>query len=153
MRALIVEDNPKKRDALSDYYSREFPQDDLGQSSALISGLRAARDQKPDLIMLDMTLPNYSAEENPGVHAELMPFAGREFIFRINRMNFSTKIIIVSMFETFGVAPRLITLESLDKDLREKYSRVYAGAIHYSPANAEWRLAIKQTRESLGERQ
>ncbi|AAB91730.1 conserved response regulator receiver protein of 17.3 kDa (plasmid) [Sinorhizobium fredii NGR234] len=149
MKTLIVEDNPKKRASLVEYYSSEFPSDDLEVTSALISGLRVARDTKPEFIILDMTLPNYSPDENKGSRIELMPFAGREFVMRVNRMSIKTKVIIVSMFETFGVAPRLITLNSLDAELRDRYPNVFVEAVHYSQAQADWKTAIKNARLSL----
>ncbi|MFK4259747.1 response regulator [Agrobacterium tumefaciens] len=149
MKTLIVEDNPKKRASLVEYYSSEFPADELDVTSALISGLRVARDTKPEFIILDMTLPNYAPDESKGSRIELMPFAGREFVMRINRMSFATKVVIVSMFETFDIAPRLITLNSLDAELRERYPRVFVQAVHYSSGQAEWKTTIKDVRMSL----
>lgn len=149
MKALIVEDNPKKRASLLEYYSSEFPSDQIEVASALISGLRLARDSEPEFIILDMTLPNYSPDENKGLRIELLPFAGREFVMRLNRMAIKTKVVIVSMFETFGVAPRLITLNSLDAELRERYPNIFVQAVHYSPSQPDWKMAIKNVRLSL----
>lgn len=149
MQTLIVEDNPKKRASLVEYYSSEFPDDSLQVTSALISGLRVARDKKPDFIILDMTLPNYSPDESKGSRIELMPFAGREFVMRVNRMAIKTKVVIVSMFETFDIAPKLITLSSLDAELRDRYPKIFAKAVHYSAGQAEWKMAIKEVRLSL----
>lgn len=149
MRTLFVEDNPKKREHLTAFYEAEFSQDITREATALISGLRLAREFQPQLIILDMTLPNYSVEDSKGVPSELLPFAGKEFVMRVNRMGFQTSIIIVSMFETFGIAPRLITLSSLDEELKQKYPRVYIRAVHYSPSEADWKIAIKEARTGL----
>ncbi|MER9656277.1 hypothetical protein NKJ26_22750 [Mesorhizobium sp. M0152] len=149
MRTLFVEDNPRKREQLVAFYEAEFGQDTTLQATALISGLRLAREFAPGLIVLDMTLPNYSAEDSKGAPTELLPFAGKEFVMRINRMGFQTRIIIVSMFETFGMAPRLITLSSLDEELRTRYPRIYMRAVHYNPSQVDWKVAIKETRAGL----
>lgn len=149
MKTLIVEDNPKKRASLIEYYTSEFPKDELHVTSALISGLRIARDTRPEFIILDMTLPNYAPDEIKGSRIELMPFAGREFVMRVNRMSFETQVVIVSMFETFDIAPRLITLNSLDAELRERYPKVFVQAVHYSSSQVDWKTTIKNVRLSL----
>lgn len=151
MRTLFVEDNPRKREHLLSFYEAEFGQDTVRYATALISGLRLAREFEPNLIILDMTLPNYSTEESKGAPAELLPFAGKEFVMRIHRMGFPTRIVIVSMFETFGIAPRLITLSSLDEELKSRYPRIYTRAVHYSPSDVDWQIGIKEARAGLEE--
>ena len=151
MIVLVVEDNPSKRASLIDFYRSEYADDTVLTAASLISGLRTARDNSPDLIILDMTLPNYTSDENKPTTGELLPFAGREFIMRINRMGIATKIVIVSMFETFGVAPRFMTLSGLDDELRERYPKIFLGAVHYSLSQGDWKTSIKSARASLGE--
>ncbi|MBK1794101.1 hypothetical protein JHL21_06265 [Devosia sp. WQ 349] len=149
MRALFVEDNPKKREQLISFYEAEFPSDEVTQASALIPGLRLAREIRPELVVLDMTLPNYSVADSKGSPVELLPFAGKEFVMRINRMNIDVKVIIVSMFETFGTLPNLITLNSIDAELRNRFPRVYIRAVHYNPSQPEWKIAIRDVRLDL----
>jgi DNA-binding NarL/FixJ family response regulator len=149
VRTLFVEDNPKKREQLIGFYEAEFPSDEITQATALIPGLRLAREIKPELIVLDMTLPNYSVEDSKGAPVELLPFAGKEFVMRVSRMKIDVKVIIVSMFETFGILPNLITLNSLDAELRSRFPGVYIRAVHYNPSQPEWKSAIRDARVSL----
>ncbi|ATG36761.1 Response regulator of citrate/malate metabolism [Phaeobacter piscinae] len=144
MKVLLVEDNLGKRAAISKFLSKKFPEDVLEEADSLIVGLRLARDHRPDFILLDMSLPNHPSK-NRGAHAaDMRPFAGTEFLRRVKRMKFPTKVLIVSMFETFGVAPNLTTLQGLSQDMAEKYPEIYLSAIHYSTSDDEWQVQVKK---------
>lgn len=149
MKILLVEDHLAKRMAIKDFVLKEFPDDTLEEADCLIHGLRKARDLEPDYILLDMSLPNYPSKDRGTRATDMRPFAGTEFLRRIRRMNFDTKVLIVSMFETFGVAPSLITLNGLDEEMSERYPDIYLSAIHYATSNDEWQSHIKKFHSAI----
>lgn len=149
MKILLVEDNPAKRAAISSFLSKEFPEDTLEEADSLILGLRFARDFEPDFILLDMSLPNHPPKDRGSHATDMRPFAGTEFLRRLKRMKFPTKVLIVSMFETFGVAPNLTTLQGLSQEMAEKYPEIYLSAIHYSTSDDEWQTHVKKFHQSI----
>lgn len=149
MKTLLVEDNFNKRKYISEFYSREFPNDDFACEDSLIGGLRHARDIEPDLILLDMSLPYHSSGMQGSGTADMKAFAGKEFLRRVRRMGFDTKILVVSMFETFGLAPEITTLTDLDVEMRKKYPEIYVGSVHFSPTDESWQESIREFRLSM----
>ncbi|KRS12060.1 response regulator transcription factor [Roseovarius indicus] len=149
MRTLLVEDNFNKRKSISEFYAREFPKDELFSEDSLIGGLRHARDSHPNLILLDMSLPYHSSGKQGAGTADMRAFAGKEFLRRVRRMRFDTKVLVVSMFETFGLAPNITTLTDLDAEMKDKYPQLYFGAVHFSPTDENWQESIREFRLSM----
>ena len=149
MKILLVEDNPAKRAAIREFVHQEFPQDSLSEADSFILGLRHARDSEPDLILLDMSLPHHSSTDRGTRATDMRPFAGADFLKRVNRMKFKIKVLVVSMFETFGVAPNLTTLHGIDEDLSNRYPEIYMSAIHYSTSNDIWQSQLREFHNSV----
>jgi CheY-like chemotaxis protein len=149
MKILLVEDNPAKKAAIGEFVLQEFPQDSLSEADSFILGLRRARDSEPDLILLDMSLPHHSSADRGTRATDMRPFAGADFLKRINRMKFKTKVLVVSMFETFGVAPNLTTLHGLNQELSDRYPDIYMSAIHYSTSNYVWQSQLREFHSSV----
>lgn len=151
MRVLLVEDNPNKRNAIVDFYESAFPEDDLATADSLIGGLRLARDLRPNIVLLDMSLPSRTAAALGASASTTQAFAGKEFLWRVKRMNFKTQVILVSMFETFGVSPNITTLTDLDNEMRERYPNLYVSFVHYSPSDDRWQTEIADLRKKMEE--
>lgn len=149
MNILLVEDNPAKRAAIKEFVHKEFERDSLSEADSFILGLRHARDNKPDLILLDMSLPHHSSSHRGTRATDMRPFAGADFLKRVNRMRFRTKVLVISMFETFGVAPNLITLRGIDEELSNRYPEIYMSAIHYSASNDTWQQQLREFHDSV----
>jgi CheY-like chemotaxis protein len=102
-----------------------------------MSGVRTARQIRPDIVLLDMTLPNYDVsdgEPSGGMHA----FGGLEFLKQIKRFGLDTKVIVVTQFETFGQPPHVKDFEELDRDLRAAFTPWYVGAVYYHASLEDW---------------
>lgn len=137
MRILVVEDDENKRSQIVEFIETRMPGADLYTSAALVSGLLKSREVKPDLIILDMTLPNY--ESNGTSSGGLMhPFGGREFLRQTARSTETCKIIIVTQFESFGDPPNVTVLSDLDLELSARFPEHYAGAVYYHASINEW---------------
>lgn len=149
MKVLLIEDNINKRNAIAGFYCAAFPEDDFFTADSLISGLKSARDLEPGAILLDMSLPNRANASHKSGPSATIAFAGKEFLWRVKRMNFRTHVLVVSMFETFGVSPNIITLTDLDREMKERYPELYVSAVHYSPSDESWQGEIASFRSSL----
>lgn len=68
MDILLVEDDENKRAVISSFLLEYFPDTNLTAKFSLQSGVRSAIESTPDLVLLDMTLPNFDigADETGG---------------------------------------------------------------------------------------
>ena len=150
MEVLLVEDDENKRVRIAAYYTAQFPDDSVTYADAMVTGLRTAREIEPDLIILDMTLPNYSISAAQGYNP-MRPFGGRDFLRQLSRLNLKAKVVILTQFETFGSPPNVVNLSGLDQELRNEFQPIYLGAIYYHASKAAWQVELSQYREVLGQ--
>jgi CheY-like chemotaxis protein len=137
MNILIVEDDENKRAQLSQFLRRSFPEAQGIEARSLQSGLRIMRRNAPDLVLLDMTLPNYDAGfDELGGHPHI--FGGGEFLRQMDRFDIIVPVIVVTQFETFGKDPHEIGLTELDKELETDHKNVYRGSVYYHAAIHGW---------------
>ena len=137
MKILVVEDDENKRAQLTQFLSRSFPKAEGVEARSLQSGLRLIRKNPPDLVLLDMTLPNYDAGfDEPGGQTHI--FGGREFLRQMDRFDITVPVIVVTQFETFGKEPHEIGLNELDSELRADHSNIYKGSVYYHAAIHGW---------------
>ncbi|WP_207589225.1 response regulator [Agrobacterium deltaense] len=137
MRILVVEDDENKRREVHEFLRSNYPADELMFGSSLVAGLREAKRSSPDLVILDMTLPNYEAR-GMELDGRMHPFGGKEFLRQIARTSASCKVIVLTQFESFGEAPNVTRLADLDAELKSKYSKHYVGSVYYHASIDEW---------------
>lgn len=137
MKLLLIEDDENKRTQILEFLSVAFPECETTIAASLMSGVRKARAQSPDLILLDMTLPNYDVRDGEmggGMHA----FGGLEFLKQSRRLRIGSKIIVITQFETFGHPPNVKDLPELDAEMKSSFSPQYIGAIYYHASMEDW---------------
>ncbi|MCA6116906.1 response regulator [Bradyrhizobium sp. WSM 1738] len=147
MMALIVEDDDNKREQLLSFLNERYPRLELKESASLIAAVRALKQLKPHLVILDMTLPNYDVvegESGGGLH----PFGGQEFLRQVSRFKIMTSVIVLTQFESFGEPPDAKGLEELDGELRENFPNTYKGAVYYHASIYDWTTALANTIET-----
>ena len=142
MKLLLVEDDENKRIQLSQFLVEAFSGIELFTARSLQSGLRHVRRQACDLIILDMTLPNYdTSPEEPG--GQMYPFGGQEFLRQMDRFDIHIPAVVVTQFETFGTPEDSMDLKELDSRLRTDHSEVYVGFVYYNAAISGWKHDLK----------
>jgi|CXWL01.1.fsa_nt_gi CheY-like chemotaxis protein len=145
MKLLLVEDDENKGIKLSGFIKDAFPGVNLQLERSLQSGLRRIRNELPDLVLLDMTLPNYDiGPDEPG--GDPHSFAGRDFLDQMDRLDIVLPVIVITQYETFGRPPK--SLSQLDEELRADYPSSYCGAVYYHASIHEWKDQLKRLVES-----
>lgn len=137
VHVLLVEDDENKRSQVLGLMATRFPELSVTTAGSLMSGVRAAKAATPDLVLLDMTLPNYDlsdGETGGGMHA----FGGVEFLKQVRRLRLRTKVIVVTQFETFGQPPNVKDLPELDAEMRAAFDPIYRGAVYYHASLEDW---------------
>jgi CheY-like chemotaxis protein len=139
---LIVEDDEIKRTQLAAFVHDVVPEIQVILERSLQSGLRRVRQSPPDVVLLDMSLPNYDQgpEESGGLAHAL---GGLEFLRQLDRFDMYLPIIVVTQFETFGKAPNSLNLDQLDQQLRTEYGENYKGLVKYDTTVLGWRERLQ----------
>lgn len=140
-KLLLIEDDENKRTQVLALLSAAFPDLEVKTAASLMAGVRQTRADRPDLVLLDMTLPNYDlrdGETGGGMHA----FGGVEYLKQIRRLKIPTKVIVITQFETFGQPPDVKDLPELDAEMRDSFSPFYRGAVYYHASIDEWSRAL-----------
>lgn len=148
MIILLVEDDENKKSRITEFYSGKFPGDELTHADSMVSGLRTARAKRPDLIILDMTLPNYSISSGQGYNP-MRAFGGRDFLRQLQRLDLETKVVVLTQFETFGSPPDQVDLKSLNRELTESFDSLFLGSIYYHASKSSWQMELQNIREQL----
>lgn len=140
MRILIVEDDMFKSNDLKSFIEKHFKDSMIIVAKSYQTGCNAAFNEKFDLLILDMSIPNFDIGdgENGGYTLK----NGGELIMRElldERRAFNA--VIVSQYETFGGE----TIEQIDNRLKKLCSLNYYGWITYSTSNNDWQEKLLNT--------
>lgn len=147
-RILIIEDDDTKATAVESLVSDTLIGPCLSRAHSYQSGVKSLLDGVFDLILLDMTMPTFDVGKNePG--GKPQPFAGRNVLDQIARHDITTKVVVITQFETFGVGRQFVDIIGLDERLKLAYPRVYEGIIYYHAAQSQWRADLQQKLVSL----
>jgi len=138
MKILIVEDDENKGLQLQQFLVESLAGVAVILEQSLQSALRTVRRERPDMVLLDMTIPNYtpSADETGG---QMHIFGGREFLRQMKRFKVRTPVVVVTQFETFGNAPDMKHLKDVDLELAAEHPDIYLGAVYYHAAIHGWK--------------
>lgn len=144
MKILIVEDDENKGSQLRQFLAELLPDAAFSTSRSLQGGVKQIRAHRFDLVILDMTLPNYdTGPEEPG-GGTTHSFGGREFLRQMDQFDINAPVIVVTQFETFGKSPHDMDLSELDKELMAEHSPTYRGSVYYHAAIHGWQDQLKK---------
>ena len=140
MKILIVEDDLFKLNALKCFIEKHFKDCKIDIARSYQTGCDAAFSDKYDLLILDMTLPNFDIVNNDNGGNTLKN--GGELIMReLLEENVFFNAVIISQYETFGGE----TIEQIDNRLKSLCSSKYHGWITYSTNNNDWQEKLLNT--------
>jgi CheY-like chemotaxis protein len=138
MRVLLVEDDEIKRKRISEFLKTLSSMIDIQDARSLQSGLRAVISQYFDMIILDMSLPNYdiTADEPGGEHLTL---AGREMLRQMQRRKLFVPVVVLTAFDYFGQGDDYLTINQIRDEMKQKFSDNYKGAVYYQATTENWK--------------
>ena len=134
---LIVEDDQHKLDNIVRFLREYSDMYEIRVARAFQSALKAIRDWKPALILLDMSLPTYE-----GGGGRPRPFAGTELLHEIRRRRIPSKVVVMTQFDSFGEGPERKTLDQLRTEISREYREWYRDTVYYNPAESAWRDSL-----------
>ena len=150
MNILLIEDDKKKAQDICDFVKKSFYNLSIKTKGSYQSGIRELIASSYDLLLLDMSIPTWDKSINePGGSFE--KFGGYKVLKESKRKNRMVSTILITMFEDFGSANATITLNDIDKELRETFSPFYKGFVFYNAREDNWKHKLQQIINSLKE--
>ncbi|MDM7646955.1 response regulator [Leuconostoc falkenbergense] len=148
MKILVIEDDMNKLQNINKVLSEKNHK--ITECYSYNSGLKAIIANYYDLLVLDMSLPTFDikSSENGG---RPKPFAGKEILRQLGRRQIKLKVIVVTQFEMFGDSQSPISLETLNNELREKYSSNYIGTVYYESSEKRWENQFLDILNGIGQ--
>lgn len=140
MNVLIVEDDKYKSDAIVELLKNEGIGGYVHVAESLNGGLFYLHEEpNQGLIVLDMSMPSFDISEDDPQGGTPESYAGEEFLAHMELMGSTTPVVVVTQYHNFGPDSKSVTLEQLDKKLRENYSRCYKGYVYFQSTSNSWK--------------
>ncbi|MFI4912468.1 MAG: hypothetical protein ACIAQZ_12445 [Sedimentisphaeraceae bacterium JB056] len=144
----IIEDDFNKLHQITDFIKCILPSANIVQNHSYQSGLKSIIEKKPELIILDMSLPTYDLSSGePG--GTFRYYGGRDILRNITRKKIKSKVIVVTMYEKFGEGHDALSLSELKKRLKKDFEENYIGTIFYQPSTIMWQNDLKNYIENF----
>lgn len=142
MKILIIEDDLNKRQQLKALAESGVVTADVREESSYRGGVKALVDWKPDIVLLDMTLPTYDVTTtDSGGRTRI--FGGRDVLTEMKRRSIVSKVVLVTQFENFGEADKRVTLPELSRELSLAFPGLFVDAVYYHASRADWKSQIE----------
>lgn len=138
MKILVIEDDELKWSRIRDFLASRISDCEIANERARNSGLKRIISWAPDLILLDISLPNFdiTSDEDGGRPQNL---GGREILRQMHRRKIGRPVIVVTQFGFFGDPGDSMSLEELADELRHAYPETYIGAVYYHATLEDWK--------------
>lgn len=152
MQILLIEDDNDKSAKIRSYLQEEYINlTEIIEKKSFHSGLKELieRGLTYDIVLMDMSMPNFdiSAEEPAGGSHE--NFAGRDLLSQMKLRMINIPVLIVTQYDTFGVSFNKLSLDELKKQLDQTYLPIYKGTIYYNSAQDSWKKELKTHIDSM----
>jgi CheY-like chemotaxis protein len=140
---LIVEDDENKSRQLSEFIRKSLTDAVVTERRSYRSGLYHIVHSELSLILLDMSMPTFdvSSQERGG---RTRAYGGRDILDEMRRRKITTRVIVVTQFETFGEGADRTTLAELDSELKASFPGNYLGSVYYHPAQSNWQDDLRR---------
>jgi len=144
MKILFIEDEIVKQNDILKYLNEELPQNEVEVAHSLMGGMLALGKCEFEMVLLDMSLPLYDLNgEDEGIN-EFEAFGGIEILDEIERKELFVEVLVITAFDVIEDDTKKIHLAQLDQQMKENYSNIYLGCIHYDQSSLEWKSELKK---------
>jgi CheY-like chemotaxis protein len=148
MKVLIIEDDEFKAKRIAHVVQRLIPTVDLRPERSVNSGLSAIVDQKPDLVLLDMSLTTFDVGPNePGGRPQ--NFGGIEVLRQMDRLQIGIPVVVITQHERFAAGNQEVHLSAVNQELKEQHEDIFEGLIYYNSAAGHWERELRQVLSRL----
>ena len=137
MKILLVEDEDPKLAGIQRFL-REFDLTiELAVARSVKAGIAELRKDKPDLLLLDMSLPTFEiTSTEPGGRPQ--GFGGIEIVRYLDSVEAIVPTIVVSAYEAFAKDGKNIELKELASELHGEFPAIIRGVVFFNPIHGAW---------------
>ncbi|MBU8879232.1 response regulator [Bacillus sp. FJAT-29790] len=146
MKILIVEDDPNKIFKIESYLKSQIENINLDFANSFNSGIRKILKGEYDLILLDMTMPNFDKNSSSS-GGKPVQFAGKVILSDMKRKRIKTPVIVITQYANFGESDNLKSFDELHEDLAKEYSTNLIDMIYYDTGKSDWENQLKSILE------
>ncbi len=141
MKVLIIEDHKHKEEELKLFLNESFDNILHEVKTSYHSGLKEVilNHANYDLILLDMSMHNYDIAKNE-TGGDPIPLAGQLILNQMYNKGIDTKVIVVTMFETFAEKK----LEDLHNSLNTDFKDIYLGYVYFRSSEGNWKKDLNK---------
>lgn len=151
MKILVADDEEPKRASIVDWLSIFDSSSEIITSKSVRSSIDAILAARPDLVLLDMSLPTFDIAlgENGG---RPQGFGGIEVLRNLDFYEITTKVIVVTQYEAFDENGKQLDLQVLRERLKKESPEVLLDCVYYNAVSDEWKKELGRHIEKLQER-
>lgn len=145
MKILIIEDQPEKAHDINKYIFSMAPSGSLEIviKESLRDGLMyVVTNNEINLIILDMSMPNFTTQPGASRGAEPVSFAGFELMKQMKIREIFIPTIVVTQYAIFEKDN--VTLKDLDVKFKQMFEELYVGSVYYSSASDDWKEELNK---------
>lgn len=138
VKVLIVEDDRNKANTITSFLQEIYPDIAIEYAMSYQSGVELAISNEYDLLLLDMSIPNYDADGNSSSE-DTLKNGGELIIYELLDEGIDFDCTIITQYETINDEP----LSVIDERLHSICGNQYHGYIQYQTYNDEWKRKLK----------
>lgn len=138
VKILLVEDDRNKANTIASFLQDTYPEMDIEHAMSYQSGIEKAMSNQYDLLLLDMSIPNYDIE-GTGSSEDTLKNGGELIIYELLDEGIDFDCTIITQYETINDEP----LSVIDERLLELCGDKYHGYIQYQTYTDEWKQKLK----------
>lgn len=138
MRILLVEDDDKKATSIISFLKQTYSDILVDKARSYMSGVDKAMSGTYQMLLLDMTIPNFDGKDNKD-SGESLKNGGELIIEELIDEEIDFHCTVITQYETFNDEP----LSTIDSRLRALCGEKYHGCIKYDTYNDNWKDLLK----------
>lgn len=140
-KILLIDDQPEKRESIKNFILGKFVDVLFTEKESLRGGLKEIiMNPNYDLILLDMSMPNFDQSDDSFTDLSPESFAGKEILEQMNFRGIYLPVIVITQYSTFEGGT--VTLDTLNSDFKIKFDKFYIGAVYFNSALDAWKENI-----------
>jgi CheY-like chemotaxis protein len=118
----------------------------VDEARSFNSALKALCDRtvKYDVVLLDMSMPNFDVSETEPSGGAQENFAGRDLLTQMKMRQRKVPTIVVTMFDGFGEGAGRVSIENLHAEMVASFPDFYVGHVYYSQAEDAWKTGLEK---------
>ena len=139
MKILLVEDDEHKMNDIITYLKTTIKNVNVDTACSIASGVETAIDNQYDLILLDMTIPNFDITETSD-GGKSYKNGGEIIVKELLDEEIDFRCAIITQYETFNNE----TIDQIGQRMKELCGDNYFGYVKYSTSDNSWKDSLKK---------